>query len=105
MLASAATTTLLLGGLPPQPSGGALAMLAERMYQPVVPQSFVSKLLLLVARMHSENMISASERDTLKDLVLRKDPGVFAALEVFEVEHDFAELADTLRRVCHTKRA
>jgi hypothetical protein len=65
----------------------------------IIPQSFVSRLLLLLARMEQERLLDAHTKAALKDLVLVKDASVFAALEVYEVENDLHDLADTLQRI------
>eukprot|EP01094_Clydonella_sp_ATCC50884_P018403 TRINITY_DN33_c0_g1_i1.p1 TRINITY_DN33_c0_g1~~TRINITY_DN33_c0_g1_i1.p1 ORF type:complete len:1290 (-),score=370.68 TRINITY_DN33_c0_g1_i1:92-3961(-) len=66
----------------------------------VPPQSYVSKLLLLISKMAKEGLITHDERSKLKDMVLEKHPMVLSALEVFEVDNDFDELADTFKRIC-----
>ena len=65
-----------------------------------MPESNVSKLLLLLAKLVKDGLITSDERGTLKDLIIRKNPSVVSVLEVFEIERDFNELADSLRRIC-----
>lgn len=66
----------------------------------IPPQSNVSKMLLLLARMGKEGLITSAEKGQLKDKVIARDYAVISALQVFEVDRDFNELADTLKRIC-----
>ena len=66
----------------------------------IAPQSDVSKLLLLIATLSRKGLINDQERQQLKDFVIQRKGSLVSALEVFEIEHDFEELADTLKRIC-----
>jgi len=63
------------------------------------PKSPVAKLLLLVSMLYKGGKINDNEKNRIKDLVINGDKAVICALEVFEVEKDFDELADTFRRL------
>ncbi len=64
--------------------------------------SKMGKLLLLLSHLTRAALISENEKDTLKDMAIRKEKAVFFALEAFEADerHDMAEVADTLRIIC-----
>jgi len=47
-----------------------------------------------------QGRISNEEKGKLKDLTLRKDGLVEAALEVFEIDQDLEEFVDTVKRIC-----
>lgn len=64
------------------------------------PATSTTKLLLLIALLSKKGLISGDEKGVLKDLTLSKNELVLSALEVFEIDQDLNELADTLRRVC-----
>eukprot|EP01130_Rhizamoeba_saxonica_P010233 TRINITY_DN418_c1_g1_i3.p1 TRINITY_DN418_c1_g1~~TRINITY_DN418_c1_g1_i3.p1 ORF type:complete len:752 (-),score=143.16 TRINITY_DN418_c1_g1_i3:80-2311(-) len=70
---------------------------------PQVPSNInlktTSKLLLLVSLCSKKGDITDSEKSKLKDLILERNELVHSALEVFEIDHDYYELTDTLRRV------
>jgi len=63
-------------------------------------QSSTTKLLLLIALTFKQGRISNEEKGRLKDLTLRKDGLVLAALEVFEIDQDLEEFVDTVKRIC-----
>jgi hypothetical protein len=63
------------------------------------PQSPVTGLLVLVSMLFKSNRISAKEKSTLKDLIIAENYNVLCAYEVFQVDNDLDELADTLRRI------
>jgi hypothetical protein len=75
-------TVVRVGGVPPNPA------------------TPTTKLLLLIALLSKKGMITDVEKGCLKDLTLSKDELVCSALEVFEIDQDLTELADTLRRIC-----
>lgn len=58
-----------------------------------------TKLLLLVTLCFKQGSITSEEKATLKDLIIDRNEGVFAALEVFEIDQDLSELVDTFKRV------
>lgn len=94
-------------GQPAQPlSGRSLAAeSASSVFSGTIPpQSYVSKLLLLIARMMKDQLITKEERAVLKDMVLTKNPMALSALEVFEVDNDYDELADTFKRIVAAQR-
>lgn len=47
----------------------------------------------------SAGALNKVEKGKLKDLILREDKAVMAAVEVFETDHDVNEMLDTLRRI------
>ena len=67
--------------------------------QIIQPHSDVSKLLLLVSKLFRDNLITENEKSELKKLIIRRNSNIMSALEVFEVERDFQELADSLKRI------
>ena len=46
-----------------------------------------------------QNLIDAVHKAALKELILRADKRVLAAVEVYEADQDDAEILDTLRRI------
>jgi len=66
----------------------------------VRPQSPVAKLLLLVSMLFKGNKLTEQHRATLKQLIFQNNPSILCALEVFEIDQDFDELADTLVLIC-----
>ena len=69
----------------------------------IQPKSDTSKLLLLISKMAREGLITNDEKATIKDLTLQRNSAVISALEVFEIDHDLEELADSLQRICKCK--
>ncbi|KAH3732670.1 ankyrin repeat protein [Pelomyxa schiedti] len=64
----------------------------------------VSKLLYLVAQCSRSNLITADVKSTLKDMIINNNTfNMCCALEVFELDHDINELADTLKLVAQKK--
>ena len=55
--------------------------------------------LKAAARLYTLGEISASQKGSLKDLILDQDKRVMAAVEVFELDHDVEEMLDTLLRI------
>ena len=51
------------------------------------------------AMLYRENMIDTVHKAALKELILRGDKRVLAAVEVYEADHDDAEILDTLTRI------
>ena len=51
------------------------------------------------ARLGQLQLVDARGKAALKDLILRNDRRVMAAVEVFEVDHDVEEMLDTLKRI------
>jgi len=70
----------------------------------IQPHSDVSKLLLLINHLAKDNLITPDEKSKLKNLVIRRDPTIVSVLEVFEIERDFNELADSFKRILQLKR-
>eukprot|EP00339_Tiarina_fusa_P029651 CAMPEP_0117004946 /NCGR_PEP_ID=MMETSP0472-20121206/5747_1 /TAXON_ID=693140 ORGANISM="Tiarina fusus, Strain LIS" /NCGR_SAMPLE_ID=MMETSP0472 /ASSEMBLY_ACC=CAM_ASM_000603 /LENGTH=1154 /DNA_ID=CAMNT_0004706065 /DNA_START=652 /DNA_END=4116 /DNA_ORIENTATION=- len=66
----------------------------------IQPQSDISKLLLLVSQLCRDGLLSEEEKSSIKNLIIRRNATVISALEVFEIERDFHELADSFRRIC-----
>jgi len=62
--------------------------------------STTTKLLLLIALCYKKQYITVDEKSKLKDLALSHHELPNSALEVFEVDQDLEELADTFRRIC-----
>jgi hypothetical protein len=60
------------------------------------PKTSGAKLLLLLSLLAKGGKISPADRGTLKDKAIRGDENLLCALEVFEIDKDFDELADTL---------
>jgi len=60
----------------------------------------ITKLLLLVSLAFKKGSISVEEKGKLKDHIITNNPLLLSALEVFEIDQDFEELIDTLKRVC-----
>eukprot|EP01127_Copromyxa_protea_P013859 TRINITY_DN376_c0_g1_i1.p1 TRINITY_DN376_c0_g1~~TRINITY_DN376_c0_g1_i1.p1 ORF type:complete len:888 (+),score=171.53 TRINITY_DN376_c0_g1_i1:42-2666(+) len=85
-LPSATPTVVRVGGVSPTPA------------------TSTTKLLLLIALLSKKGLISTEEKGKLKDLTLAKDELINSALEVFEIDQDLNELADTLRRICKASR-
>ena len=50
-------------------------------------------------RLMSTGQITADEKGVLKELILDHDNRVFGAIEVYELDHDAAELLDSLYRI------
>mmetsp|Transcript_7205 Transcript_7205/g.22090 ORF Transcript_7205/g.22090 Transcript_7205/m.22090 type:complete len:106 (-) Transcript_7205:235-552(-) len=63
------------------------------------PTSTYAKLLLLVSMLVKGGKLTQKQRDALKDRIIKGDANLTCALEVFEIEKDFDELADTFRRI------
>src|SRR3990167_363643 len=72
----------------------------SKFQETIPPQSDVSKLLLLVSKLHKDYKITEQEKSQLKEKIIRRESAVVSALEVFEIERDFDELADSLKRIC-----
>ena len=51
------------------------------------------------AVLYRENMIDAVHKAALKELILRADKRVLAAVEVYEADQDDSEILDTLQRI------
>ena len=51
------------------------------------------------AKLGQLGLLGAGGKAALKDLILRNDRRVMAAVEVFEVDHDVDEMLDTLKRI------
>ena len=66
----------------------------------VQPESDTAKLLLLVSKLCRDNLLTSDEKSQIKNLILRRNAAIISALEVFEIEKDFHELADSLKRIC-----
>tara|TARA_R110002050_G_scaffold263380_1_gene403948 strand:+ start:197 stop:436 length:240 start_codon:yes stop_codon:yes gene_type:complete len=71
----------------------------EKAFDREAPKTPLAKLLLLVSMLHKGGKISATERNALKSLIVANDENLLCALEVFELEKDFDELADTFRHI------
>lgn len=56
-------------------------------------------MLLLISMLFKGSYITAEQRALIKTKVIQSDPNTFCALEVFELDQDFTELADTLIRI------
>eukprot|EP01128_Nolandella_sp_AFSM9_P004727 TRINITY_DN2170_c0_g2_i1.p1 TRINITY_DN2170_c0_g2~~TRINITY_DN2170_c0_g2_i1.p1 ORF type:complete len:809 (-),score=217.66 TRINITY_DN2170_c0_g2_i1:6-2393(-) len=90
-----ATSGLGAPSLAPAPSATASA-------SPAPDSNFasrVSRALLLVSLLLRKNLLNIDQRGVIKDLIIAGNEVVFAALEVFEIDQDVNELADTWARV------
>ena len=65
----------------------------------VPPQSKIAKMLLILTKLSKSNLITTSQKAQLKLLVMQQNESVFSALEVFEIENDWNEFADTLIQI------
>ena len=64
--------------------------------QPLSPRARYALALKAVNRIAAEKMISAEEKTRLKDLVLRDDENVVAALECYALDEESGEKLDAL---------
>eukprot|EP00008_Paramoeba_atlantica_P010744 CAMPEP_0201480894 /NCGR_PEP_ID=MMETSP0151_2-20130828/5266_1 /ASSEMBLY_ACC=CAM_ASM_000257 /TAXON_ID=200890 /ORGANISM="Paramoeba atlantica, Strain 621/1 / CCAP 1560/9" /LENGTH=1568 /DNA_ID=CAMNT_0047862883 /DNA_START=283 /DNA_END=4989 /DNA_ORIENTATION=+ len=71
----------------------------EKVFDQSAPKTPFAKLLLVISLLTKGGLLSSSERDVLKNLVISNDENLVCALEVFEIQRDFDELADTLKEV------
>jgi len=62
-------------------------------------KSPVTKLLLVVSMAFKKGMITEQEKGKLKDLIILGNPILNSSLEVFEIDQDFDEFIDTLKRI------
>ena len=76
---------------------------AETPTEIIQPRSDVSKLLLLVRQLHLDGLLSDHEKTAIKHLIIQRNSNVISALEVFEIERDMEELADSLKLICKCK--
>eukprot|EP01114_Cavostelium_apophysatum_P011331 TRINITY_DN2554_c0_g1_i1.p1 TRINITY_DN2554_c0_g1~~TRINITY_DN2554_c0_g1_i1.p1 ORF type:complete len:745 (+),score=183.66 TRINITY_DN2554_c0_g1_i1:494-2728(+) len=61
--------------------------------------SSMTKSFLLVSLLFREGFIDSHQKEKLKDLVIGGSNVITAALEAFEINDDFDELADTMKRI------
>ena len=55
---------------------------------------------ILVSELEKESLISSSDSKTLSDLFAADNAVLNAALDVYDLDGDMAELVDTLKRIC-----
>ena len=55
---------------------------------------------ILVSELEKEGLISSSDSKTLSDLFAADNAVLNAALDVYDLDGDMAELVDTLKRIC-----
>jgi len=71
----------------------------EEVFDNVAPKTPYAKLLLLVSMLFKGGKVTAHERTALKNLIISNDENVLCALEVFEMERDWDDLADSFRQI------
>jgi len=60
----------------------------------------MSKCLIIIKVLKSNNLLSDPEKGILKDLALQQDHRVLGTLDAYEVDRDVSELIDTMQRIC-----
>ncbi|MDP2435881.1 MAG: WGR domain-containing protein [archaeon] len=63
------------------------------------PSTPTGRMLLLISMLSKASLITDHQRLALKKHLIAGDPNLWVALEVFEIDGDFQELADTLIRL------
>mmetsp|Transcript_11094 Transcript_11094/g.16738 ORF Transcript_11094/g.16738 Transcript_11094/m.16738 type:complete len:725 (-) Transcript_11094:141-2315(-) len=71
----------------------------EQQYKVAAPQETDTKLFLLLSLLKKGGLVSVSDHSKLKDKVINGDANLVCALEVFEIDYDFDELADTFQLI------
>jgi hypothetical protein len=67
--------------------------------------SVVAKSLLLVSLLEKNGRLDSEEKSRLKELALREDKLFIAAMQVFEINADLEDAADTLRKILRMRYA
>jgi hypothetical protein len=75
------------------------SIVLEKYFAHTAPKSPFSKLLFLISLLNKCSLIGPQERDTLKQLAISNDENLLCALEVFEIQKDCDEIADTFKEV------
>jgi len=63
------------------------------------PKTSTTKLLLSISELYKSGQINQDERAVLKNLALKHDKTIICALRAFEVDNDWEEFMDTLKKV------
>ena len=85
---------------PPSPSSSPSSFAhIEHVFDQTAPKTPCAKLLLLISLLSKGGLLTGNEKDVLKDLVIAENENLLCALEVFEIQKDFEEMADTLKEI------
>eukprot|EP00008_Paramoeba_atlantica_P011906 CAMPEP_0201501246 /NCGR_PEP_ID=MMETSP0151_2-20130828/83485_1 /ASSEMBLY_ACC=CAM_ASM_000257 /TAXON_ID=200890 /ORGANISM="Paramoeba atlantica, Strain 621/1 / CCAP 1560/9" /LENGTH=676 /DNA_ID=CAMNT_0047894737 /DNA_START=43 /DNA_END=2073 /DNA_ORIENTATION=- len=71
----------------------------EKRYKEAAPKETDAKILILLSLLFNKSLIDGSVRSKLKDKAVTGDPNLVCAVEVFEIDYDFDELADTFVQI------